>query len=145
MQKSSLTSIVLNLDTIDEAWQVDKNLWCEVLLNKTIILLAPEQLKKDQFQDLLHVKTFYKHIYTLRVDEAHLIYFWGARLQPLPHQLGFLQAHLPSHSNSRTACHLVDMYKWTCIHEHRWGNIWCQWHRCLGRWEVKRNPGLRGL
>ena len=102
MRKSSLTSIVLNSDTIDEARRAGINLWHEALVGKTMILLAPEELKNDDFRGLLNNETFYKRIYALGVDEAHLIYFWGSKFRLQFRQIGFLRARLPCHTNGRT-------------------------------------------
>ena len=102
MQKVGLTAIVINSDTIDAARKVGRRLWEEARSKMTMILVSPEELKSKECSGLLDAQEFCKRIYALGVDEAHLLYFWGADFRPRFCQIGHIRARLPSHGSMRT-------------------------------------------
>jgi len=61
-----------------------------------------EELKSKECGVLLDTQVFYNRVYALGVDEAHLLYFWGADFRPRFRQIGYIRARLPSHGSMRT-------------------------------------------
>jgi superfamily II DNA helicase RecQ len=102
MQKSGLTTIVINSDTVDVARRAGRKLWEEACSKISMILVSPEELKSQDFCILLESKEFWERIYAMGVDEAHLMYFWGAGFRTLFRQIGFMRARLPSQGGRRT-------------------------------------------
>jgi superfamily II DNA helicase RecQ len=102
MSKASLSTIVINSDTIDAARKQGQNLWVKAHSKITMVLVSPEELKSDEFCDLLDTDEFLKRVYALGVDEAHLLYFWGASFCPRYRQIGYMWARLPSQGGERT-------------------------------------------
>lgn len=102
MEKAGLTTLILNSDTIDEARRNGRKLWEEARSKVTMILLAPEQLASSEFTSLLDSKEFWARIFAMGVDEAHLLYFWGALFRKCFRQIGLMRARLPSQDQSQT-------------------------------------------
>ena len=88
-RQAGLTAIVINADTIEAARKVGRKLWEEARSKVTMILVSPEELKSNDFRDLLEIKVFWKRIYAMGVDEVHLLYFWGAGFRTRFRQFGF--------------------------------------------------------
>lgn len=102
MEKAGLKTIILNSDTIDEGRRTGRKLWEEARSHVTMILLSPELLASSDFSGLLDAKEFWARIFVMGVDEAHLLYFWGASFRVCFRQIGFMRARLPSQGQSRT-------------------------------------------
>ena len=79
MEYFGLKSLVINSDTTSAA---SSNLWVDARSTYTMVLLSPEELNSDGFRDLLKQKTFFDRACMFRVDEIHLIYWWGKSFRP---------------------------------------------------------------
>ena len=69
---------MINSDTVDVARKANRNIWQEAIKGFTMVMVSPEELVLRDFSQLLGVKEFWDHILALGMDEAHLLYFWGA-------------------------------------------------------------------
>jgi superfamily II DNA helicase RecQ len=67
-----------------------------------MVMVSPEELASRDFSQLLGVKEFWDRIFTLGVDEAHLLYFWGALFRPLYRRIGHLRERLPMRRGRKT-------------------------------------------
>ncbi|KAL1671144.1 P-loop containing nucleoside triphosphate hydrolase protein [Schizophyllum commune] len=61
-----------------------------------VVLLSPEMLASKPFTDcVLRNQRFTRRIYSVIVDEAHCISFWGAEFRKCYGSIGFIRAFLP--------------------------------------------------
>ncbi|KAF6744772.1 P-loop containing nucleoside triphosphate hydrolase protein [Ephemerocybe angulata] len=95
--KLGLDAVVINGDTVSEARARKTNLWTECRKEHSIILISPEELISPSFRDLLSSKEFAARVCRLGIDEAHLIYSWGAsRFRTAFLELGHIHTRLPA-------------------------------------------------
>jgi superfamily II DNA or RNA helicase len=76
MSDYGLNGLVINSDTLQRS---TSDLWKMAKEDEdiSVILLAPEQLEKPQFEELLKKDAFYSRICVIGVDECHLLLTWG--------------------------------------------------------------------
>jgi superfamily II DNA helicase RecQ len=67
-----------------------------------MVMVSPEELASKDFSKLLGVNEFWDHIFALGVDEAHLLYFWGAQFRTISRRIGFLRERLPLRCGRKT-------------------------------------------
>ena len=67
-----------------------------------MVMVSPEELASKAFSKLLGVKEFWDRIFALGVDEAHLLYFWGALFRTVYCRIGFLRERLPMRCGRKT-------------------------------------------
>ena len=86
----------INAITKMEMEQEGKHIWKHVEPYTTVLLISPEMLATSGFQQLLQTNKFKNRIYTLIIDEIHLLISWKASFHPLFQQIVFLHAWFPS-------------------------------------------------
>ncbi|KXN83835.1 hypothetical protein AN958_01008 [Leucoagaricus sp. SymC.cos] len=77
MTDFGLQTIVINRDTLADAWSQKRDLWNEARQAPDALLLSPEELATDECRQLFNDKTFAARTTVLAVDEIHLLYYWG--------------------------------------------------------------------
>lgn len=60
-----------------------------------MVLMSPEELSNPEFFRLLDDTVFYQRIFSMGLDEVHLLYWWGKAFRPCFRQLGRVRARLP--------------------------------------------------
>ena len=90
-----LRTMVINADTIAQARKTKRNLWFEARTDPDIILLSPEELGSRECFQLLNNLSFTARVCILRIDELHLLYWWGKSFRPAFQQIGVIRARLP--------------------------------------------------
>ncbi|KAJ4463461.1 hypothetical protein C8R41DRAFT_927391 [Lentinula lateritia] len=72
------------------------DLWCHAQddTRVSVLLMSPEQLHSKGYEIALTNKSFYHRIYTLAVDEVHLLLSWGKSFRQPFQQIGLARARL---------------------------------------------------
>ncbi|KAG0704641.1 P-loop containing nucleoside triphosphate hydrolase protein [Suillus ampliporus] len=97
MTRASLTNIVINGDTVDEARKCGRDLFKEALSGISIVLLSPKQLRSAGFRMVLDHPKFINRLSMMAVDETHLLDLWGLSFRPAYTELGWMRAQLERH------------------------------------------------
>ncbi|KAF8958801.1 P-loop containing nucleoside triphosphate hydrolase protein, partial [Flammula alnicola] len=92
MRKLGLTAKTVNSITKAEEDRKGSNIWqlVESLIN--VILLSPEMLASPGFGHLINSEKFQSRLYTIAIDEVHLLATWGDHFRPAFRQIGFMRA-----------------------------------------------------
>lgn len=80
----SLEVLIINEETTKEAYEKAlPDLWhcAQDDTRVSVLLMSPEQLHSKGYEIALTNKSFYHRIYTLAVDEVHLLLSWGESFQ----------------------------------------------------------------
>ena len=68
------------------------NIWRQVQVQVSVLLVSPEMLSMPGFENLLQEKLFKQQVFGLIIDEIHLLNTWGAGFQPMFLQIGYIRA-----------------------------------------------------
>ncbi|KAH7920578.1 P-loop containing nucleoside triphosphate hydrolase protein, partial [Leucogyrophana mollusca] len=97
MRNAQLTALAINADSVEAARKEDRNLFREVRVGITMVLVSPEQLKSNGFASVLDDPVFSQRVAMMAVDEAHLLLVWGKGFRKDFLQIGFMRSRLRKH------------------------------------------------
>ncbi|KAJ3817503.1 P-loop containing nucleoside triphosphate hydrolase protein [Lentinula raphanica] len=90
--------MIINKETKEEATRSGSlDLWVRAVddISLSVLLLSPEQLKSDEFARALKDERFFVRLYSLAVDEIHLLLTWGRSFRKPFQQIGLVRSRLP--------------------------------------------------
>ena len=92
MKAFGLTAVAVNSTTKSEVDAEGGNIWKNIELETTVILISPEMLSTPGFGTLINSKVFQARLFAIAVDEVHLLWTWGEEFRPAYRQIGFIRA-----------------------------------------------------
>ncbi|KAJ3748286.1 P-loop containing nucleoside triphosphate hydrolase protein [Lentinula raphanica] len=98
MSNITLDILIINKETKEEATRSGSlDLWVRAVndISLSVLLLSPEQLKSDEFARALKDERFFVRLYSLAVDEIHLLLTWGRSFRKPFQQIGLVRSRLP--------------------------------------------------
>ena len=98
MKSFNLEAKAINAVTKMNAEKKGVNIWRQVQVKVSVLLLSPEMLSTPGFENMLQEKVFKERVFGLIVDEIHLLNTWGAGFRPMFLQIGYIRARFPTHT-----------------------------------------------
>jgi len=92
MKAFKLEARAINAVTKMTAEKEGVNIWRQVQVQVSVLLVSPEMLSTPGFENLLQEKIFKQRVFGLIVDEIHLLNSWGAGFRPMFLQIGYIRA-----------------------------------------------------
>jgi superfamily II DNA helicase RecQ len=90
MKAFKLEARAINAVTKMTAEKEGVNIWRQVQVQVSVLLVSPEMLSTPGFENLLQEKIFKQRVFGLIVDEIHLLNSWGAGFRPMFLQIGYM-------------------------------------------------------
>ena len=98
MKAFNLEAKAINSVTKMKAEKEGVNIWRQVQEHVSVILVSPEMLSTQGFENMLQQKVFKERVFGLIVDEIHLLNTWGAGFRPMFLQIGYIRARFPTNT-----------------------------------------------
>ena len=96
MKAFNLEAKAINAVTKMKAEKEGVNIWRQVQVKVSVLLVSPEMLSTPGFENMLQEKVFKERVFGLIVDEIHLLNTWGAGFRPMFLQIGYVRARFPT-------------------------------------------------
>jgi superfamily II DNA helicase RecQ len=95
MKAFKLEARAINAVTKMTAEKEGINIWRQVQVQVSVLLVSPEMLSTPGFENLLQEKIFKQRVFGLIIDEIHLLNSWGVGFRPMFLQIGYIRARFP--------------------------------------------------
>ena len=96
MKAFNLEAKAINAVTKMKAEKEGVNIWRQVQVQVSVLLVSPEMLSTQGFENMLQDKVFKERVIGLIIDEIHLLNTWGAGFRPTFLQIGYVHARFPT-------------------------------------------------